>query len=45
MTTLPPMIEAAMAARIEQLEQRLVTMAFPTSITFRRRSSHILWGR
>jgi hypothetical protein len=26
-TTLPPTIEAAMAARIEQLEQRLVTMA------------------
>jgi hypothetical protein len=27
MTTLPPTIEGTMAARIEQLEQRLATMA------------------
>jgi hypothetical protein len=27
MTTLPPTIEVAMAARIEQLEQRFATMA------------------
>jgi hypothetical protein len=44
--TPPPTIEVAMAVRIEQLEQRLTTMAsLQHRSHFKKRGFHILWGR